>query len=400
MDGDRTIHFDESVNRIGTNSVKWDMSEKMFGVTDVLPMWVADMDFTPPDTVIEAIKSRLEHGIFGYSFPNDSLFESIQNWLLKRHNWSIRKDSILFSPGVVPALGMAIQAYTNVGDKVLIQTPVYTPFFDMVTSLDRKLVCAELMNHQGRYEIDFSDFEEKLKEGVSLFLLCSPHNPGGRVWTKDELAKIVELCERYDVPIASDEIHSDLIIGNIPHTPTVKMSRKEDPKIITCLAPSKTFNIAGIQSSAMIIPNEEMRDRMAVIQKRMGFFALNLFGMVGMEAAYNGGEEWLDELLIYLKGNIELTENFIKKELPDLGVMKPDGGYLLWIDYSRTGYTEEQAVERLLHKGRLALEPGSKYGESGRGFLRMNIASPRPMVLEGLQRLKNAFTDPDWKKEN
>jgi cysteine-S-conjugate beta-lyase len=384
--------FETSVNRKGTSSVKWDLTKTIFGEEEVLPMWVADMDFLPPQEVIDSLKSRLEHGIFGYTFAGDTTAEAVKSWMKKRHAWEIHTKWLTYSPGVVPAIATAIQALTDPGDKVLVQSPVYTPFFSMVEENDRVIENCQLVYENGHYSIDFAAFEQSLASGVKLFLLCNPHNPGGRVWTKEELTKIGELCHKHDVFILSDEIHSDLVYQPHVHIPLATIDEKYAQRTITCVAPSKTFNLAGLQASAMIIPNVKIREKIAKIHKQQGFFSLSTFGIKGMEAAYNHGEEWLENLLSYLKENINIVNEFITEQLPSVKVVDPHGTYLIWIDCRALGLNDEELKKALLQKGKLALEPGTKYGAGGEGFVRMNIACPRDTLLEGLERLKTALS--------
>lgn len=384
--------FHKQIDRQNTSSVKWGMNDVIFGTADVLPMWVADMDFEPPIEVTNALKKRLEHGIYGYTYVPDTATEALQQWLNKRHGWEIQPSWVLYSPGVVPTIGMAIQTLTKPGEKVLLQSPVYTPFFNMIEKNERVVVNSPLKLVDGRFEIDFANFEEKLKEGVKLFLLCNPHNPGGRVWNEEELRKIADLCIQYDCLILSDEIHSDLIFAPSQHIPLVSLEEKYQDYVVTCVAPSKTFNLAGLQASAIIIPNPKIRDAFKEIQTRLGMNSLNTFGVIGLEAAYLHGEQWLEALLGFLKESTQVAIDFIENELPELTVMKPDGTYLLWIDCRKLGLSDKEIRERLLQKGKLGLEPGPKYGLGGEGFVRMNIACSRDMLLDGLQRLKLAFS--------
>ncbi|MFI8577703.1 MalY/PatB family protein [Rossellomorea aquimaris] len=383
--------FEEIINRKGSSSVKWDLTKTVFGRDDVLPMWVADMDFLPPQNVLDALQDRLKHGIFGYTFVGDETAASIKEWLQKRHGWEIEKTWLQYSPGVVPAISTVIQALTVPGDKVLVQSPVYTPFFSLVEDNDREIVNAQLDYDDGSYSIDFSAFEESLKSGVKLFLLCNPHNPSGRVWRKDELMKIAELCHRYNVVIVSDEIHSDLVYETHTHIPLASLNDSFRDITITCIAPSKTFNLAGLQASAMITPNPDLREKIAAIHKKQGFFTLNTFGIVGMEAAYRFGGAWLEEILAYLQENVRVTKEFIGQHLPDVQLVDPEGTYLLWIDCTKMELSDEELKERLLDKGKLALEPGTKYGPGGEGFVRMNIACPRETLMDGLERLRKAL---------
>lgn len=384
--------FDKVIDRNHTYSLKWDAVDKVFGREDVLPMWVADMDFPPPKAVIDALKERIDHGIFGYTFIPISVTEAIQDWMKQRHDCEFKKSSIVFSEGVVPSISTAIRAFTEKGDKVLVHSPVYTPFFNMVKKNDRTLVTSNLLIENGRYELDFADFETKLQDGVKLFILCNPHNPGGRVWTKDELEKIGDLCVKYNVLILSDEIHSDLVFKPNVHIPIASI--KEEFKNITAtfIAPSKTFNLAGLQASAALIPNKELKAKFKAVQDQQGFFTLNTFAIAGMEAAYLSGAEWLEQLLAYLDENMRITTDFIAEHLPALKPMKADATYLLWIDCRGLGLSDEEIQKQLLEKGKLGLEPGTKYGEGGEGFVRMNLACPRETLNEGLQRLKKAFS--------
>ncbi|MEW4285591.1 MalY/PatB family protein [Priestia koreensis] len=384
--------FDESINRFNTQSTKWDNIQTVFGSDDLLPMWVADMDFKAPQEVIDAVSNRVEHGIFGYTHPNDHTHKAIQRWMSARHGWDIEPSWLTYSPGVVFAISMAVQAFTNEQDKVLIQTPVYPPFFNMVKLNNRTLIENPLLLSQGRYEMDFDDLEAKLSNGVKMMILCSPHNPIGRVWTKEELTKVAELCQRYDVLILSDEIHSDIIFGDHVHTPIASLSDEISDRTITCMAPSKTFNLAGFQASSIIISNTELRQKYTEMQHKQGFFSLNALGITAIEAAYTHGEPWLKSLLNYLEQNVSEVESFIHKELPSLSVIKAEGTYLLWIDCRSLNLTDEDLQKLFVQKGKVGVEPGGKYGEEGRGFIRLNIGCPRSTLMEGLNRIKIALS--------
>ena len=336
-------NMDNIINRKNSLSVKWDGMKAVFGKNDLLPMWVADMDFRPPEEVLNAMKQRLEHGVFGYTYVGDSTANAISNWVSKRHSWDIKQAWLNYSPGVVPSIGTAIQAFTEPGDKVLLQSPVYTPFFTMIESNLRGVVNSPLQLINGRYEIDFVDFEDKLKTGVKLFLLCSPHNPGGRVWTKEELVKMAELCKKHEVIIASDEIHADLVAPPYKHIPIGSLEPSYSEFILTFMAPSKTFNLAGLQASYMIIPNAKLREKIKAIHLKEGFFTLNTFGIIAMEAAYQYGEPWLDEMLAYIHSNVELIKNEVALHLPELEVIEPEGSYLVWIDCRKLELSDEES---------------------------------------------------------
>ncbi|MFS0637047.1 MalY/PatB family protein [Mesobacillus foraminis] len=385
-------NFNEVIDRLQTASVKWEMTREVYGTGDVLPMWVADMDFKPPSEVSEAITDRVNHGIYGYTFVTPSASKAVQGWVKQRHGWEIRKSWLFYSPGVVPTISMAIQAFTDPGDKVMLQSPVYTPFFGMTEENGRTVVNSTLIYKEGKYEIDFDDFENKLKQGVKLFLLCNPHNPGGRVWTKEELIKIGDLCVQYDCLILSDEIHSDLVYSPHRHIPIASLKEEYAKITLTCIAPSKTFNLAGLQASAVIIPDAELQKRFKEHQHRNAFFGLNIFGITGMQAAYLHGEGWLEELLDYLKENRDEIVDYIKANIPGITPVIPDSTYLIWLDCRELGLSDDEIKDRLLNKGKLALEPGAKYGPGGEGFVRLNFACPRDTLRDGLERLKKAFS--------
>jgi cysteine-S-conjugate beta-lyase len=384
--------FDEQINRLNTDSVKWNGIKMIYGTEDILPMWVADMDFASPYQIKEALMKRVEHGIFGYGVPSSEINTVVKHWVKRRYKWDIKEEWLIPSSGVVTSIAFAIQALTEKGDKVLIQTPVYYPFYSMIENNGRKIVKNPLVLKNDKYEIDFNDFEDKLKSGVKLFILCSPHNPVGRVWTRKELEKMGELCERYGVYIVSDEIHADIIYEPNVHTPMASLNRYWENNSITCIAPSKTFNIPGLQASVMIIPSSEILEKVRTVQGTIGFHGLNIFGNVAMEAAYKYGEEWLEALLPYLQKNRDALIQFIREEIPELNVVAPEGTYLVWIDCRKLGLSDDEIKERLIHRGKLGLEPGVKYGTEGAGFVRMNIGCTYKTLQDGLKRLKRAFT--------
>ncbi len=385
--------FDQVIERRGTNSTKWDATKKLFGSDDVLPMWVADMDFKAPEEVLAAIKERVEHGVFGYNISPPSTSEAIVNWVKKRHGWDIQSDWISYNPGVVTAMAMAIGAFTLPRDRIVILTPVYQPFFHLVERNDRELVTVENILVNEQYEMDFTKLEDVLSHEVKMLMLCNPHNPGGKVWKKEDLIRLGELCVKHDILILSDDIHSDMIVGEIPYTPISSLSEEIRERTITFIAPSKTFNLAGLQASAVIIPNKRLKLKFDHYQGSLGFYSLNTFGLVGMEAAYQYGEKWFDELLTYLKGNIQLLVNYIEANLPKIKVIKPEATYLVWLDCRGLGLSDEQIQKHLIEKGKIGLEPGKKYGPGGEGFVRINIGCSRTTLEEGLQRLKLAFEE-------
>ncbi|MGX1902635.1 cystathionine beta-lyase [Thermolongibacillus altinsuensis] len=382
--------FDDFIERRNTYSVKWDETERIFGVKDVLPLWVADMDFKAPAEVLEALAKRVEHGVFGYTSIPASLKQAVCDWMVNKHEWQIDSKWLSFSPGVVPALATAIQAFTSPGDKVIVQTPVYYPFFQLVEKNNRELVLNPLQLINGKYEMDFADLKEKIK-GAKLLLLCSPHNPGGRVWSKEELTKLGELCLEHNVIVVSDEIHSDLVFSGSRHTPFASISEEFAQISVTCIAPTKTFNLAGLQSAISIIPNRTLKKQFDSVQQRQGFFTLNTFAVVGTEAAYRHGNQWLNDLLKYLAENVEFTCSFIEKHLPKLKVIKPEATYLVWIDCRELQKSDQELKQLLLQKGKIAVEPGNKFGEGGTGFIRLNVACTRETLQEALKRLATAL---------
>ncbi len=369
------------------------MMEKIYSLEDasqVLPMWVADMDFKAPQPVLDAIQDRLEQGILGYSYVCEGCKKSIISWFEKRHKWQIDSSTILFHHGVIPIIATVIETFTKPGDQIGMMTPVYPPFFNLPASQNRQITQVTLREQKGKYSIDFEMLEQTFKEGVKLFILCNPHNPGGIVWTNDDLQSMVDLAIQYDVMILSDEIHADLTTKNHPFTPLLSLPNASDAKIITAIAPTKTFNLAGIQAAMMVVPNEDLRAKLEQNAVAHGHTELNVFASAAVQAAYTYGAAWLDELLEYIENNMDYCSNELNA-IHGIHVRKPEGTYLMWIDYRGTGLTEEEIMHQLLHIGKVALEPGTKYGEAGRGFLRMNVACPFETLQDGIKRIKKAL---------
>jgi cystathionine beta-lyase len=385
--------FDRVINRKGTDSAKWDYTKNIFGVDDVLPMWVADMDFPAPDEVIDALHTRVDHGIFGYTMPGNETEKSIQRWLKKRHDWEIADNIITYTPGIVTALSIAIQAYTESDDKIVVQPPVYYPFFDMPKKHNREVLFNKLhLNKDNRYDIDFEDLEEKLADQkTKMFILCNPHNPSGRVWSKEELTKIGQLCIKHDVLIVSDDIHSDLLLFGNRYTPIASISEVIANQTITCIAPSKTFNLAGLQSSAVLIANDSLKRKFNSVLQLHGLTSINTLGAEAMKAAYTHGQTWLDELICYFEESVLFIENYLKEHLPSVKVIRPEASYLVWLDVRDLEIRDDELKNLLLNKGKLALHLGSTFGENGSGFLRMNFACSRESLKEGLVRLVKAL---------
>lgn len=387
----KTYNFDKHINRINTSSVKWDETVRVFGRGDVLPMWVADMDFHAPSEVTQAITEKAEHGIFGYTSISSSVHDAVKSWFQSRHGWSLSHEWFTYISGVVPALSATIQAFSNPGDKVIVFSPVYYPFYDMITHNERKVLTSPMNYKDGRYHMDLEHFEAQLDGTVKMLLLCNPHNPGGTVWTKEELGQLGEICAKHNLIIVADEIHADLVFKGHTYTPLASISEDIALQTVTCIAPTKTFNIAGLQAAIMVTQNQTMREKIELFLKKQGHFTLNIFGIVAMEAAYKHGSIWLEEVMDYIEENMDLAVSFIQKELPDVTAVKPEGTYLLWIDCRKLGFGDEELTRRLLHKGKLALDSGKKFGIEGDGFIRMNVACTRSTLQEGLERLKKAL---------
>lgn len=383
--------FDRVIDRKNTSSMKWDFLSKYFGEENILPMWVADMDFEAPAPVIEAVRKRADHGIYGYTGWPKSCLEAITGWMEKRHGWKIDREWLSFSPGVVPAIAIAVLAYTQPGDKIIIQSPVYHPFFSTVENNGRQLVENRLKFEEGRYVMDFEELERSFDPRVKMVVLCSPHNPVGRVWTREELKRFGEICMKHDVILVSDEIHSDIIYKGHKHVPAATVYPELAEKTITCIAPSKTFNIAGLSTSAVIIPNKRLREQFNNMAQNLGIELGNVFGIAAMEAAYSRGEEWLDQLLEYLEGNIEFLIDYLGEKIPSIKAVRPEGTYLVWLDCRGLDMNQEELNDFMIKKAGIGLNNGIAFGGSGEGFMRMNIACPRSILQEGLKRIEKVL---------
>lgn len=385
-----TFSFEDRIERRNTRAVKWDLVKALYGADDVLPMWVADMDFEVPPAVKEALVKRAQHGVFGYTITDSALDQTVSNWLAKRHDWHIKKQDIMYSPGVITTLQMAMQTFTEKGDKVLIQTPVYPPFYDIVEKHERILVKNQLRLNNQHYEIDFDDFEEQLKQGVKAFILCNPHNPVGRVWTKEELTKLVDLCKQYQVMIFSDEIHADLVYSPHKHIPTATVDQDMQDNIITCMSPTKTFNLAGLQASFVIVSDKQKRTELEKMFHKQGANHINTMGVTALDAAYTNGSEWLDQLLVQLQTNIDhVVEAFQGRS--DVNVFQPEGTYLIWFDFRPLQLDQDQLKDFLQKEAKVGLNDGASFGKEGNGFMRMNVACPLSIVQEGTSRIIHAL---------
>jgi cysteine-S-conjugate beta-lyase len=385
-----TFDFDAVINRDNTSSVKFDGRQQYFGTADVTPLWVADMDFAVPNCVTRALQARIDHPVFGYSLYPDSIYQSVIDWFARRHQWHIERDWIVFAPGVVPSLFAAVQAFASVGEGVIVQSPVYFPFFSAVTTNHRKLVNNPLHIVNGCYEIDFEHLENCAKQGAKLFLLCTPHNPVGRVWSVAELNQVLDIARRYGVTILSDDIHCDLIYSDAQHTMLGRLAQPGD-KIITTIAPNKTFNIPGLGLSALIIPDAKQRVAMKQIFESLHVGNYNPFSIAAFEAAYREGDLWLDALMKYLQETRYYAAEFIAREIPRIKLIKPEATYLLWLDCRELGMSDAALRDFFIQQCKVGMNPGTVFGEGGSGFMRMNIGTRRALIQQALEAIREGM---------
>ncbi|MDY0097854.1 MAG: PatB family C-S lyase [Bacteroidales bacterium] len=383
-------NFDEPVNRDGTNCVKYDLRNEIFGNKDVIPMWVADMDFRCPDFIISAINERLKHEIFGYSFRPAEYFRSISRWLSDIHSWQIEDDWICFCPGVVPALNLCILSFTRPGDSIIVQPPVYPPFFPSVENHGRNLVMNPLKETEGRWTMDFDSLSDLISETTKMIIISNPHNPVGRAWNYEELKKLTDICLKNNILILSDEIHCDLVLPGNVHTNVAGISREVSDITVTCIAPSKTFNLAGLSTSSVIISNPVLRKYFNKTVERIHIGNGNVFGTVASIAAYTEGKEWRSEMLEYLSRNVLLTEEFLWKNIPEIIPVHPEATYMIWLDCRKLEMTPGKLQDFFVKKAGVGLNEGSTFGPGGDGFMRMNLATTRSVVLEALDRIAKA----------
>ena len=390
---ERNLDFDKVYNRKNTKSLKYDFAKIRNKPEDVLPLWVADMDFKVSSYVEDALVELAKHGIFGYSEVETPYFEAIKGWMKKRHNWEPDERWLIKTPGIVFALAMAVKAYTDKGDGVLIMPPVYYPFFEVIEDNERRVVSNELiMGEDNRYHIDFLDFEEKIvSENVKLFLLCNPHNPGGRVWTKEELLKIGDICLKHNVIVVSDEIHQDFVFGDAKHTVFADIKDEFLGITVTCTSPTKTFNLAGTQISNIFIADEKIRHAFKKQVDAAGYSQCNVMGLVAGEAAYLYGEEWFEAAKAYIWDNIKFIQDYIDKNLKGVTMTNQEGTYLVWLDFKGTGIPAEEIDRRILYEAKLWLDSGAIFGKAGEGYQRINAACPRSILEEALDRIRRVI---------
>lgn len=384
--------YDKIVDRKGTNCDKHDKLNEVFGVGGMIPLWVADTDIETPKFVTDAIIDRLSHPVLGYSFRDDRFFNSIINWVDMRNGWKIEKEWIGFSPGVVSGLAFSLKAVTSQGDKVLIQPPVYKPFFIVTENNNREIIMNDLKFNGEKWEIDFEDFEKKIRE-VKAFILCNPHNPTGRVFTKQELLKMGELCVKHNVTIISDEIHSDLTLNGNQHINIASLSKEIADLTITIAAPSKTFNIAALATSYTIIPNLELRTKVNIEMAKFHIHEGNLLGAVALQAAFENGAEWVEQFNSYISDNMDYVIDYIKINMPKIKAYRPEATFLMWLDFSGLGLEKEQLKDFMYTKAKLALNHGTDFGDSGDGYMRLNVGSPRATISQALEQLHKAYIE-------
>ena len=388
---ERNLNFDKIIDRRNTRCLKYDFAVERNMPADVLPLWVADMDFETSSYIEDAIIERAKHAIYGYSEVKTPYFDILKKWMQKHHDWDIQRKWLVKTPGVVFALAMAVKAYTEPGDAVLIQQPVYYPFSEVIKDNGRNVVSNTLyLGEDNRYHIDFEDFEQKIVDHkIKLFLLCNPHNPVGRVWTKEELTRLGDICVKHHVTVVSDEIHEDFIFKG-KHQVFANIKKEYEEITVTCTAPSKTFNIASLMISNILIPNPELKRKFKHQMDAAGISQLNVLGLVACEAAYDHGEEWYQAMKAYVKENIEFVKQYVEEQLPGVNMVEHEGTYLVWLDFRETGLSVEELDDKIINQAKLWLDSGKIFGSCGEGFQRINVACPRKVLEEALERIKNA----------
>ena len=391
---ERNLDFDKVVDRKNTSCLKYDFAVKRGMPADILPLWVADMDFKTSSYIQDAVAAQAEHGIYGYTESGDSYFEAVQSWFFTHYDWKVEEKWLVKTPGVVFALAMAVQAFTQENDAVMIQQPVYYPFSGVIKDNGRRIIDNTLVQDEaGSYHMDLADFEEKIiREKVKLFFLCNPHNPVGRAWTREELEKIGDICYKHHVLIVSDEFHADFVY-NRKHQVLVNLKKEYEEITITCTAPSKTFNIAGLQVSNIFIPDNQLRQRFKRQIAASGYSQLNAAGLVACEAAYRYGEEWYNGVKAYIRENISFTKKFLEERIPKVKMLEPEGTYLVWVDFRALGLSNRELEDLIIHKAGLWLDSGAIFGAAGEGFQRINVACPRVTLQTALEKIETAVNN-------
>jgi len=385
-----TYNFDEIIDRRNTGAIKLERCKALYGSDDVLPLWVADMDFRTPDFIFEAIRERCEHPILGYSMPPREFYPSLMNWVKDHHQWELKRAWIGFLPGIVPGLSFAVQSLTVPGDEVIVQPPVYYPFFHVVTNNNRVVINNPLKEIDGRYEMDFEDLESKITAKTKMFILCNPHNPGGRVWKAETLKQLADICAKHNIIVVSDEIHADMVLGNHKHIPFATVSDSAARISLTFMAPSKTFNMPGLISSSYIIPNEELRKQFVDFLEASELTGGNIFAYAATVAAYEKGEEWRTQMLDYVQGNIDYVVDFMKKNIPQIKPMIPEASFLIWLNCQELGMETDELFDFFAKKAGLGLNKGTTFGQGGEYHLRLNVACSRLILKKAMEQLSKA----------
>ncbi len=386
-------NFDETINRNATDCVKWDIRKQIFGESEVLPMWVADMDFKTPDFIVEAMKKRMSHEIFGYSVRQDDYFQAIIKWLYQRHKWKVEQEHIVFCPGIVPALNLCVQAYTQPGDKIIIQPPVYFPFKSSVLENGRQLVTNQLCFENNRYSMDFDDLKKKIDRRTKMILISNPHNPVGRSWTFDELKELSDICLKNNILMISDEIHHDLTLKPFQHTVLANISDEVAAQSVILTAPSKTFNLAGLSTSSVIISNLNLRNLFITALEKVHIGGGNIFGNIASTAAYTHGDAWLSDLLDYISANVNFLDSYLQKNLSHIKMIRPEATYMAWLDFRELNMSDSDLKHFLIHTAKLGLVAGTDFGQGGEGFQRINLACPHKTVEKAAELLNSAIKE-------
>jgi cysteine-S-conjugate beta-lyase len=382
--------FDETVNREGTNCIKYDLREETFGVKDVIPMWVADMDFKTPDFIVRSLQNCLNHEIYGYSLRPPEYFLSIAQWLKTRHNWLVEKEWISFCPGIVPALNFCTLAFTQPGDSIIVQPPVYFPFFSAAEAHGRKLIYNKLIESDGKWVMDYDSLIAAIDGNTKMIFLSNPHNPVGRVWTPEELNKLADICVKNNILIISDEIHCDLVLPGYTHTPLASLSEEIAANTITCIAPSKTFNLAGLSTSSVIISNPVLRKTFTRIVENLHIGSGNIFGTIASVAAYSEGHQWVDALLDYIDHNIDFVNDYCSKMIPEIIPVQPEATYMIWLDCRKFGMTGKELRNFFIKEAGTGMNEGSTFGPGGEGFMRMNVGTTHQIVMRAMEQIEKA----------
>jgi cysteine-S-conjugate beta-lyase len=385
-------NFDETIDREGTNCIKYDLREETFGRKDIIPMWVADMDFKTPGFIVSALKDRLNHEIYGYTYRPKEYYLSIIEWHEKRHNWRIEREWISFTPGVVPALNFCTLAFTKPGESIIVQPPVYFPFFSAVETHARKIIYNQLIKSDDVWTMDFDALEKSIDSNTRMIIVSNPHNPVGRSWSPQELGRLAEICLKKNILILSDEIHCDLVLPGFRHTPVASLSKEIADITITCIAPSKTFNLAGLSTSSVVISNPDLKKSYSKIIESLHIGSGNIFGAVASIAAYSQGHDWLNALLDYIDGNIDFTYDYFSKMIPEIVPVRPEATYMIWLDCKQLGINGKELMEFFVQKAGVGMNEGSTFGPGGEGYMRMNLALTRKTLTTALEQIENAVS--------